>query len=188
MHWEIALFIWRDEISCHVCQEIHSLFCFRSHEKERRLEVFNTCRTDHHLNLTRSKGGSGTLLMCYGWTVKVHLNQNSECFLGLFILFLFPFWVCPLTFFGLFHRSSLVHLHVQQCFQRYRAAPVSISCQGICIYWGAALFVMPLGELCCSFMASVLHFASEPAFSLSYRIDLFVKINPHSWCTPDKNE
>lgn len=122
--------------------------------------------------------------MYYGWTVKVHLTQYSECLLGLFF---FLFWVYPLTFIWLvFHRSSLVHL--QQCFQRYRAAPVSISCPSICIYWGTALFVMPLGELCCSFMASVLHFASEPALSLSYWIDLFAKINPRSRCAPDKNE
>lgn len=123
--------------------------------------------------------------MYYGWTVKVHLTQYSECLLGL--LFFFSVLGLPFDIFWLvFHRSSLVHLHLQQCFQRYRAAPVSISCPGICIYWGTALFVMPLGELCCSFMASVLHFASEPALSLSYRIDLFAKINPRSWCTPDK--
>lgn len=133
MHWDNSVIYFKgwNLLSCLPGNPL--TFAFVVIKKERRLDVFNTCRTDHHLNLTRSKGGSGTLLMYYGWTVKVHLTQYSECLLGFFVFLLgLPFDI----FWLVFHRSSLVHSHLQQCFQRYRAAPVSISCPGICIYWG----------------------------------------------------
>lgn len=107
--------------------------CFRSHKKGETVRRFQHLQDWSPSELNKIKGRKWNFIDVLWLNCESALNSIFRMSLRLFFFLLgLPFDI----FWLVFHRSSLVHSHLQQRCQRYRAAPVSISCPGICIYWG----------------------------------------------------